>query len=127
MRKRSLIFLLILSLILIVGCSSGSYTVVKASEVNTPTKMSMSYYRFTGYKQTNVNVKEGQPLVVTFDIVTDEGTLNAYIAKDNDKSNCSYEGNDIQTSHFTVTLTEKGKYTIRVDAKKHSGSYTITW
>ncbi len=127
MRKYKLIIIMSLLILLVVGCSRGSYTVVKGSEFNTPTKMSMTYYKFTGYKETNVTVKEGQPVVVTFDIVTEEGTLNAYIAKNNDKSNCSYEGKDIPTSNFTVTLTEKGKYTIRLDAQKHSGSYSITW
>lgn len=127
MRKHNLIFILSLLILLVAGCSRGYYTVVKASEINTPTKMSMSYYRFTGYKQTNVTVKEGQPVVVTFDIVTEEGNLNAYIAKNNDKSNCSYEGKNIPTSNFTVTLTEKGRYTIRIDAETHSGSYSITW
>lgn len=127
MKKCNFKILIILLILLVVGCSRGSHVVVKGSEINTPTKMSMDYYRFTGYKQTNINVKEGKTVDVTIDIVTDEGTLDAYIAKSNDKNNCAYEGKDIPTSNFTVRLSEKGRYTIRIDAKKHSGSYSITW
>jgi hypothetical protein len=109
------------------GCTCGSGTVKNGVENNTPTKMSMLYEEFTGYKQTHINVEAGKPVVVVVSIVTEKGSIDAYIARDNDIANSSYQGNDIPTSSFTVTLTEAGKYTVRVDAEKHTGSYSFSW
>jgi hypothetical protein len=109
------------------SCTCGSGTVKNGVEYNTPTKMSMLYEEFTGYKQTNINVEAGKPVVVVVSIVTEKGSIDAYIAKDNDIANSSYQGNDVPTMSFTVTLTEAGKYTVRVDAQKHTGSYSFSW
>jgi hypothetical protein len=71
-------------------------------------------------------VIEGQPVEVNVSIVTEKGSIDAYMAKDNNRKNSSYEGYDIPTSEFSVTLKEQGVYTIRVDTKNHSGSYSFS-
>lgn len=108
------------------GCTTGSGTVLRSVEDNGPSKMSMSYEKFTGYKQTHITVKD-EPVVVAVEIETESGILDAYIAIDNDILNTSYLGHDIPTTSFTVTLSEPGYYTVRVDAENHSGSYSFTW
>lgn len=127
MKRRSILYSIIIIMLMLSGCTRGSQTTIMSKEHNTPTMMSMTYKKFSGYKETNITVKDGEPIKVDVNIVTKDGTINAYIAKDDDKTNCSYEGNDIQTSTFTVTLSDPGKYTIRVDAKDHSGSYEFSW
>ncbi len=129
MKKKYLLpIILVITIVMVFnGCSRGSYSCKNSIEVNTHTKMSMSYEKFKGYKETEITVKEGESVVVSVEIVTESGSINAYIAKDNDKKNCSYEGNDIQTSSFDVTLSEAGKYTLRVDADNHKGSYSFSW
>ena len=127
MKKVSLLLVLFIILFGLLGCTRGSGIVTKSKEYNTLTKMSMSYEKFTGYKQTEIKVDEGETVDVFVDIVTDDGTINAYISKDNEKDNCDYEGQDIQTSSFTVTLSEPGTYAIRVDADDHKGSYSFSW
>jgi hypothetical protein len=112
---------------LISGCTTGSGSTLKSTELNTSTKMSMTYEKFTGYRQTKISVGENNPVTVRVNIVTENGELDAYIAKDNNRESSSYEGNNVPTSSFTVTLSEPGTYTIRVDAKNHSGSYSFTW
>lgn len=125
MKKVKFLCIVTLLLFIISGCTSGSYTVINSSELNTPTKMSMSYEKFSGYKQTHIKVKNGETVQVKVHIVSESGSIDAYIAKDNGTK--YYEGNDIKTSSFTVKLTEEGTYTVRVDAKKHSGSYSFSW
>jgi uncharacterized membrane protein len=70
---------------------------------------------------------ENETVEVVVSIVTEKGSIDAYIAKDDDVANSSYEGHDIQTISFTVTLSESGRYTVRVDADKHTGSYSFSW
>ena len=125
---RTYIFITIIILVsLLTGCTTSSGTVINASESNTSTKMSMSYDKFNGYKERVIEVKEGKPIIVTVNIVTKSGSIDAYITRDNDIDNSSYEGHDIQTTKFSVTLSEQGRYTIRVDANNHSGSYSFSW
>lgn len=109
------------------GCTYGSGAIKNGSELNTPTKMSMTYDVFNGHKETQINVKEGRPVEITVSFVTEKGAIDAYIAKENNTKNCSYEGHTIPTSSFTVKLKEEGSYTIRVNAKNHSGSYSFSW
>lgn len=63
--------LLLVALLLAPGCTRSSQVVLVATEDNTPTRLSMSYRRFTGFKETELTVKEGTPIKVRADIVTD--------------------------------------------------------
>ena len=121
------ILVLFVVTILTSSCITGSGSTVKSSELNTTTKMSMTYENFTGYRQTKVKVKENTPIVIRVDFVTESGELDAYIARDNNLELSSYEGNNVPTSSFTVTLSEAGIYTIRIDAKNHTGSFSFSW
>ncbi|MDD3173652.1 MAG: hypothetical protein PHF63_08335 [Herbinix sp.] len=123
MKKLLVIPLLLIILLGLSGCSSFE---IGAIESNASHKMSASYYRLSGTKETKqLTVAEGETIDVSVDIVTKKGALDAYIYKDED--NYDYEGHDIPTSSFTVTLTEPGDYTIRVKADKHKGSYSFSW
>ncbi len=128
-RKNYLLIVIVTALLIsiLTGCTKGSGIIKNGSELNTSTKMSMMYDEFNGHKETQINVIEGQPVDVTVSFVTEKGSINAYIAKDNNTKKCSYEGHAIPTSSFTVTLKEQGIYTIRVDAKNHSGGYSFSW
>jgi hypothetical protein len=123
MKKIVLSILILLILFGLSGCS-GEYT-LGSIENNTSTKMSMTYHYFRGEKEKKLTVDEGEPLVVSVDIKTESGTLDAYIINEDDEY--IYEGHDIPTSSFTVDLAEAGKYRIRVEAAKHKGSYSFTW
>lgn len=122
--------LLLLSLLLVIpvlaggGCTVGSGVTINSQELNTSTRMSMLYDRFTGHRQTKITVKD-EPVTVKVNIVTEKGDIDAYIARDNDKAGSVYEGNGITTSSSTVTLNEPGSYTLRVDANNHTGSYSF--
>ena len=57
--------------------------------------------------------------------VKEDGKLDLFITDENGEH--SYEGHNIPTSEFTVTLSKAGQYKIRVEAKDHKGSYKINW
>ncbi|MDD4924145.1 MAG: hypothetical protein PHF74_04845 [Dehalococcoidales bacterium] len=118
---------LIVLMSMLSACTVGSGTVKNGVEYNSSTKMAMLYDEFSGYKQTHIDVRQNETVEVVVSIVTEKGSIDAYIAKDNDIANSSYEGHDIPTMSFTVTLSEPGRYTVRVDADKHKGSYSFSW
>ena len=100
MKKISLLLLLFIVLFGLLGCTRGSGIVRKSKEHNTPTKMSMTYEKFTGYRETEIKVDEDEPVDVLVDFVTEDGTINAYISKDNDKVSCDYE--DTMSKHHLL-------------------------
>lgn len=128
MKKHCIIIMATLSLAAITGgCAFGGGITIGSVEQNTPTKMSMSYSKFDGYRKTTIKVEENQPVTVMVAIVSEKGSLDAYIALDNDQAITAYEGHNIPTSSFVVTLNEPGNYTLRVDANDHKGSYAFNW
>ena len=89
MRKNYLLIVLFaaLSMSLVTACTQGSGMIKNGNELHTSTKMSMIYDEFTGYKESKIQVNEGQPVEVNVSIVTEKGSIDAYIAKDNNKNN----------------------------------------
>ncbi len=125
--KRRLIGLLISILLVasLIGCTTGSYTATLATEKNTSTSMAMTYAKMNGHKTASLSIEDNEILEVDVDVVSKDGQLDLSIVNEQDES--FYQGTDMPTSSFTVTLDKKGKYKITVNAKDHKGSYNITW
>ncbi len=123
--RKLILFVIVATLLLISGCTYGSYSTLKSVENNTPNMMSMSYERFNGYKATSIKVKEANPIDVNVDIVSNKGKLDISITDKDGES--VYKGKDVPTSSFVVTLDKAGDYKLKVQGHKHSGSYKITW
>lgn len=123
--KKHILLVIVSAIILLSGCTYGSSTSLKSVESNTSSMMSMRYERFNGYKATNIKVKEDNPIDVNFDIVSDKGKLNMSITDEEGES--VYEGKEVPTSSFVVRPDKSGKYKLKVQGEKHSGSYKITW
>ncbi len=123
MKKVLFLPVILLIIILLSGCGSGSF--IGSFQYSTSRKMSASYMYFSGSKRTTLTVKEGTPVEISVDIETKKGNLDATIY--NEDGEYSYEGRALETDTFTVTLSKPGKYTIEVVADKHKGSYKFTW
>jgi len=125
MRKNFWLLPLLVLVLTWLGCTKETTTVQNGREQNTPIQMSMVYDKFSGQKQTKITV--GAPVVVTVSVVTESGSIDAYITKDNDVNNSAYQGHNLPSSSFQVTLADPGTYTVRVKAKDHRGSYAFAW
>ncbi len=124
---KKIIYFFIIILLTLGGCSGNIE--ICSTEHNTSNAMSASYYQFSGTKQTKLTVEGGKTVEITSDIVTKKGTLDVLIYEKGEKAkeNYNYQGSDLQTSNFTVTLNKPGDYIIEVKAKKHKGSYSFRW
>jgi len=127
MKKSISIVIIMFIMMFLIGCTKSSYVIISGQDNDSSTQMSMTYEQFSGYKETQIKVKDGEEVKVSVKIATAGGTIDAYIAKDNNESTAVYKGNDIKSSNFTVTLKEAGTYTIRVDGDKHTGGYLFNW
>lgn len=130
-KKLKMLFVLILSIGLVSGCTYGSSVTLYSNEDNSNSKMSMTYKKFSGYKATDITVDEGEKIEVSVNIESKEGKLGLTILKKKDnkggKEETVYEGKELPTSDFKVILDKAGDYNIKVTGEKSNGSYKITW
>ena len=121
--KKNITILIVIIIILISGCTTGSYSTFNSKEFNDGTSFSMEYSKFNGNKSRTVKTEKETEFSVN--ISTESGQIDMTIE---DKSgNVFYEGNNIPTSNFTVTVKELGEYIITILGHDHKGSYKVTW
>ncbi|WP_334073029.1 MULTISPECIES: hypothetical protein [Paenibacillus] len=115
------ILALMMSALLLTSCESTQMAV----ETNTSTTMTMKYAKFTGQKEKTIQVEDGRPLDVGFEVTTDAGQLD--ISLTDEQGNHFYQGKQIQTSSFTVHLDQPGSYRVDVKGNQHKGGFAISW
>lgn len=74
-KKTGLLSALIFALAFISGCTYGSGSSTGSVEINTFSRMSASYQKFSGYKTADLHVKEGEALEVSVNIVSKKESL----------------------------------------------------
>lgn len=126
MKQRMYFVLLILSCVMLFSsCGKSSYMTYKSFGNQTNTSWDMSYEKFNGSKAKTVTLKEGQKCDFLINIVSDAGELDFSIVDDQGIS--YYTGSDIPTSNFTISVDKGGKYEMKFEAKKHKGSFSVSW
>ncbi len=125
MKKILISFILVLFAISVCGCTVSSGVSLNMTENNSSHQMTASYSKYSGYKKTFITVKSGKTKKVNVSVVTKKGDISLKITNDDGK--LIYQGDKMSTSDFVVNLDEAGKYTVKVEAKKHSGSFDINW
>lgn len=125
MKKNILLTFVLFIMLLSTGCTYGTHFTIGSVENNTMNSMSMKYAKFSGNKNKEFTVKEGETIKVEVDITTESGKIDLYI--ESDKGETIYEGHSLETQNFTVNISDSGKYKVRLEAKNHKGSYTIKW
>ncbi len=121
-KKLLSLIIILLSFVMISSCSTSG-RVIGAVKIENETEKSMTYTQFDGTKKYAFKVEDDEQVSVKVSVVSKSGKLDAYIAKDNDRTNAVYEGNDIKTSSFSVNIKEPGKYTIFLKGDAHEGGY----
>ncbi len=114
-----------LTIVMLSGCTSGSYKTFMAIEKNTKSSMEMSYSTFDGYKYKTVNLQEGDELDLSVEINTKEGNLEISIVDESDHEVFKIDNHEEETNKI-IQVEETGKYKIKVEGE-HKGSYKINW
>lgn len=76
-------------------------------------------------KKRSFQVGENETVKIRVSVEKRDGVLNVYIAKDGDKENAIYKGEDITTSEFIVSAKEAGDYIIWIEADNFEGEYSF--
>lgn len=111
--------------VLLVSCTSCNFSDINISKNITTSSISMKYDSFNEHKTTTLSLKENEIIDVNMNIVSKSGKLSISIVNEDNEN--IYQGIDIPTSSFAVTINKKGKYQINIDGEKHKGSFNIFW
>lgn len=113
---------LLVMLLALTGCRADFVTIGSLEEYNS-TEASMRYRVFDGSKEYQLRVSEENP-VIQVRIETLSGSLDIYIVeKGGKKAEAVYEGKNVPSSSFSVTVPAAGIYTVHLEASHHEGSF----
>jgi len=82
---------------------------------------------YDGCEQYFYEVKENQEGTLSVAIRKESGSIDIKVFRTDDRKMIAYQGNDIPTSEFKVTLSDPGEYKVWVEADDFMGSYTFDW
>ncbi|WP_394236492.1 hypothetical protein [Niallia oryzisoli] len=113
--------LLLLMLVLLVGCSGGSYTIT-IGEINAfENRITGEYNQFSGEFFKNVTVGDSEVIEVTLTAHTEAGEIKAIVLDSDGKEVSTLNPGD------TIQIQEAGEYKLQVEGKKHKGSVLLSW
>lgn len=80
-----------------------------------------------GTEYYTYQVENGSIGVVSVCIAKKAGRIDIDIYPTDCKDNTNYQGRDLDSTAFSVVLSETGEYKVRISAKKFVGDYEISW
>ena len=80
-----------------------------------------------GTEYYTYQVENGSIGVVSVCIAKKAGKIDIDIYPTDCKDNTNYQGRDLDSTAFSVVLSEAGEYKVRISAKKFVGDYEISW
>ena len=125
MRKSIIACLLCLVCVLFCSCgnTSGKFVVKKCVADQSKNGFSMRYESFDGYKTYEYDLKKDD--FVQIKVVTDSGALDVLVT---DAEGTAYvDKRALGNDEYEFSASTAGKYVFRFTAKKHSGSFVVSW
>ncbi|WP_400243824.1 hypothetical protein AB3U99_21730 [Niallia sp. JL1B1071] len=121
MKRVEMLFLMVLLLFNVAGCSGGSYAISIGEIESSKNSIVGEYNSFSGDYFKKVNVEKGDSYKVSFSVYTEEGELTAKVMDSNGETLKTLKDGD------TFTLNQLGTYKLQVEGEKHRGSFALSW
>ena len=126
MKKQFAVCVLLLVMVFaLTGCTKGSSVLLESVEMSEADSWSISYKKFNGYKEREVNLTGDEEHSFFVEVTTNSGNLALSIS--NEDGTTLYTGNKMPSSTFEVKAKSAEKYTIRFTADNHQGSWSVKW
>lgn len=82
---------------------------------------------YNGTEQRFYQVDEGMEAELEIEVNRNSGSINITVVDSDSSQKVFYQGTDIPTSDFKVSLPSPGEYKVLTQADNFNGSYTFTW
>jgi hypothetical protein len=117
-----IVFLPVFIAIIIVfsNCSASKGSIVILENPD-GTGFTMDFKQWSSKNKCELSLKEGD--VLQIEVEHEDGEIDLMII--GKKGNEPYEGNNLKSTTFTVTVSETDKYDIRITGKKATGKVTV--
>lgn len=119
--KKKVCFFIVLLPLLLIGCSGGSYTITIGGLTSDSNSISGQYNSFSGNYFKKVTFEQGDLIHFDYSVSTKKGILAVKLLNSSGKVI-----EEINKDH-TILITKKDTYKIRVEGKKHQGSFYVSW
>lgn len=128
MKKLTILFIGIL--LLFVGCSADSgissvnnnFEGKEIVEDSTSSSYSIEYEQLSGTVEREVKISGSS---VNVNVVSESGKADLYITDEN--GDIKYQGNRIDSISFVLNCEKNKKYSIKIIAENHKGSFSFEW
>ena len=117
--KKQVWFFIALLPILLIGCSGGSYVISIGGLTSHSNSISGEYRSFSGYYFKEVTFDQGDSVHFDYSVSTKKGILTVKLL------NSSGQVIEEINKDITIRITKKDTYKIRVEGKKHQGSFYV--
>jgi predicted Zn-dependent protease len=106
---------------ILTGCSGGSYAISIGQLTSSSNSISGEYRSFSGYYFKEVTFEKGDAIHFNYSVSTKKGTFSAKLMNSSGR-----EVNEIRNDQ-TIEITKTDQYKVRVEGKKHKGSFYLSW
>lgn len=127
--KKIIILMVVISLITVAftGCSKFSGTaIMKAGNTNSE-KMEYKYKYLNGTHSASFHMKEGTKVLIEYDVVVEEGSLDIIVRKDDEEAIWEVNIKEDTKDSVELTFDDEGKYKILAVGNKTKGRFKITY
>ena len=118
---RRVVFLLVIAMfITIPGCtaSKGSIVILENPDGK---GFTMDFKEWSSNDECELSLNNGD--VLQFEVIREEGRIDLTVS--GKKGSEPYEGKDLRSGIFTLTVSESDKYEIRITGKDAAGKVTV--
>ncbi|XMB67259.1 hypothetical protein RI065_01690 [Mycoplasmatota bacterium zrk1] len=122
--KRKTVIILMVILLLLTGCSGGSYKITMGEIDFTKDGVSGGYKEFNGYQFTSIKLEEGDTISFNLEVTTEEGNFTVKIL-DSEGDIILSINSDEHSKDLLIEHT--GTYRIQVEGDKHEGEFDLVW
>ena len=112
--------------IVLMGCSGGSYKIIKGNIRQSRNTIKGSYQSFSGDFFKAVRLNKGQTITLKSMSTTEEGSLFLVVVDPYGNSMFEISLQD-DPKERKIGIDQTGRYKIKVVGEDHRGSFTITW
>lgn len=116
--------LMLLLTICLVGCSGGSYKIIKGSIDHTQDSIEGSYSQFNGRYFNSLKLEEGTTMRINFEEHTEEGSITMQLLDMDDNVLLTLEE---ASENKDIKIEKTGKYQVRVSGSNHKGDFKVSW
>jgi hypothetical protein len=111
---------------LLVGCGSSTLK-IGWRETSGLKRKHASYNTFDGVQRKYLRARAGQTIEMECDVTVEKGALSVNLTAPDGQELWEETFEESREAFFNTTVTEGGRYILRIEGEKTGGGFDISW